>query len=255
MPSKFILHYLNVELCRIFNEFQSPPPKAEIGYRVADRLYDIKREMDTVVDLGCGRGYVSRHISPEWVKNLVLTDHCPQWVESAAVDPEMPTGRVSRLTLCEDKSEWPFADDSVSCFLSSLSLHWVNDLPRCLRNVQRSLKPDGVFICSVFGGETLYELRASLQLAETEREGGFAAHVSPFVRVEDLAGLLNRAGFTMLTLDSDEMTVRYPSLFEVMRDLQGTVIISVDYCPDRFINDALRQRFLVHLEQIQATKS
>ncbi|CAG0919682.1 unnamed protein product, partial [Notodromas monacha] len=195
--------------------------KAEIGYRVADRLYDIKREMDIVVDLGCGRGHVSRHISADWVKKLVLTDHCPEWANTAVIDPEMPAELVSRLSLCEDKDAWPFEPNSVSCFLSSLSLHWVNDLPRCLGNIASSLRPDGVLICSVFGGETLYELRASLQLAELEREGGFAAHVSPFVRVEDLAGLLNKAGFTMLTLDSDEVVVRYPSMFEVMRDLQG----------------------------------
>ena len=67
--------------------------------------------------------------------------------------------------------------------LSSLSLHWVNDLPGCFDRIKRSLKPDGVFIASMFGEDTLYELRSSLQLAELERKGGVAPHISPFTKV------------------------------------------------------------------------
>ncbi|KAM9240967.1 arginine-hydroxylase NDUFAF5, mitochondrial isoform 3-T3 [Leptosomus discolor] len=86
----------------------------------------------------------------------------------------------------------------------------------------------------MFGGDTLYELRCSLQLAELEREGGFSPHVSPFTAVSDLGHLLSRAGFNTLTvvimnkrtiqnhqLDTDEIQVNYPGLFEVMEDLQG----------------------------------
>ncbi|XP_008590904.1 PREDICTED: NADH dehydrogenase [ubiquinone] 1 alpha subcomplex assembly factor 5 isoform X2 [Galeopterus variegatus] len=72
----------------------------------------------------------------------------------------------------------------------------------------------------MFGGDTLYELRCSLQLAETEREGGFAPHVSPFTAVNDLGHLLGRAGFNTLTVDTDEIQVNYPGMFELMEDLQ-----------------------------------
>ncbi|XP_058535630.1 arginine-hydroxylase NDUFAF5, mitochondrial [Ochotona princeps] len=73
----------------------------------------------------------------------------------------------------------------------------------------------------MFGGDTLYELRCSLQLAETEREGGFSPHVSPFTAVNDLGHLLGRAGFNTLTVDTDEIQVNYPGMFELMEDLQG----------------------------------
>jgi len=106
-------------------------------------------------------------------------------------------------------------------FASNLSLHWVNDLPGCLRQILQALKNDGVLIGSIFGGDTLYELRVSLQLAELEREGGFAPHVSPFVNVNDLGNLMTRAGFTMLTIDTDHMQISYPSMFELMLDLKG----------------------------------
>lgn len=66
---------------------------------------------------------------------------------------------------------------------SSLSLHWVNDLPGCFKSIMNSLRPDGVFIGSMYGGETLFELRSSLQLAELERKGGISPHISPFTQV------------------------------------------------------------------------
>lgn len=114
-----------------------------------------------------------------------------------------------------------FEENSLDLVISSLSLHWVNDLPGCFARIKRSLKPDGVFIASLFGGDTLYELRSSLQLAELERKGGIAPHVSPFAQIRDIGSLLNRAGFTMLTIDTDEMVIGYPSMFELMWDLKG----------------------------------
>lgn len=67
--------------------------------------------------------------------------------------------------------------------MSSLSLHWVNDLPGCFSSIMRCLKPDGVFVGAMYGGETLFELRSALQLAEVERQGGIAPHISPFTQV------------------------------------------------------------------------
>lgn len=105
--------------------------------------------------------------------------------------------------------------------MSSLSLHWVNDLPGCFQHIFKSLKPDGVFIAAMFGGDTLYELRSSLQLAELERKGGLSPHISPFVQIQDIGSLLNRAGFKMLTIDTDQDVIAYPSMFELMFDLKG----------------------------------
>ncbi|KAJ8962276.1 hypothetical protein NQ318_018255 [Aromia moschata] len=105
--------------------------------------------------------------------------------------------------------------------MSCLSLHWVNDLPKAFKRILDSLKEDGVFLAAVFGGDTLYELRSSLQLAELERRGGLSPHISPFTEVRDVGSLLTRAGFSMLTIDTDEIVVNYPSIFELMWDLKG----------------------------------
>lgn len=105
--------------------------------------------------------------------------------------------------------------------VSNLSLHWVNDLPGCFKSIFNSLKPDGVFLASVFGGDTLFELRSSLQLAELERKAGLSPHISPFTQTKDIGALLNRAGFTMLTIDTEDMVIGYPNMFELMYDLKG----------------------------------
>lgn len=105
--------------------------------------------------------------------------------------------------------------------ISNLSLHWVNDLPGCFGAIMKGLKPDGVFIASMFGSDTLFELRSALQLAEVERKGGISAHISPFTQAADVGALLNQAGFKMLTIDTDELVIGYPSMFELMYDLKG----------------------------------
>uniref|UniRef100_A0A6P7GM78 Arginine-hydroxylase NDUFAF5, mitochondrial n=1 Tax=Diabrotica virgifera virgifera TaxID=50390 RepID=A0A6P7GM78_DIAVI len=190
--------------------------KDEIGYRLADRLFDIKRKFKLAADIGCSRGYVSRHISPDSVEELILCDISESNLNAAVVQDGIKT---TKQILDEEHIE--FKPNSLDIVISCLSLHWVNDLPKAFKRILLSLKEDGVFLASVFGGDTLYELRSSLQLAELERRGGISPHISPFTEVRDIGSLLTRAGFTMLTIDTDEIIVRYPSMFELMIDLKG----------------------------------
>lgn len=190
--------------------------KEEIGYRTYDRLLDIKREFDVAVDLGCGLGYVSRHITKDTAKLIYQCEMSEKLLKRAEVSPEVPTHK-----LVVDEEFLPFKDKSLDVVVSSLSLHWVNDLPGCFKAVQKSLKPDRPFIGSMFGGDTLFELRVSLQLAEQELQGGISPHISPFTDVRDLGNLLNRAGFTMLTIDVDEVKSSYDDMLSLMMDLKG----------------------------------
>ncbi|XP_061685499.1 arginine-hydroxylase NDUFAF5, mitochondrial isoform X2 [Syngnathoides biaculeatus] len=189
--------------------------REEVGSRVADRVYDVARTFPLALELGAGRGHVAQHLSKDVVECLFMTD-----VSESALRQNV-AGEMRRHALAADEEFLPFRENSFHLVLSSMSLHWVNDLPAALRQIHDVLKPDGVFIGAAVGGETLYELRCSLQLAETEREGGFSPHVSPFVAVADLGNLLGRAGFDVLTVDVDEVQVRYPGVVELMTDLQG----------------------------------
>ncbi|KAL0077266.1 S-adenosyl-L-methionine-dependent methyltransferase [Phycomyces blakesleeanus] len=178
--------------------------KDEVAARVADRLLDIKRNFSQVVDLGSGCGHIVKHLDPTMVKKLIMCDLSVE-IERHVVDEE----------------HLPFKEDSLEAVLSSLSLNWVNDLPGALIQIRKALKPDGVFIGAMFGGDTLFELRTSLQLAETERESGVSPRVSPMTDSSDISRLLTRAGFTLTTVDVDEIQVNYPSAFELMQDLRS----------------------------------
>lgn len=190
--------------------------KEEVGFRLSDRVFDVKRQFKNAVDVGCGRGYVSKHILADSVERLTLCDMSPTMLEHAQSTPG-----VDIIKKEIDEELFNFADNSLDLVISNLSLHWVNDLPGLFRSINKSLSPDGVFMASFFGGETLYELRSALQLAETERMGGLSPHISPFVQIRDVGALLNATGFTMLTIDTDEIVVGYPTMFELLWDLKG----------------------------------
>ncbi|KAF1625148.1 UNVERIFIED_CONTAM: Arginine-hydroxylase NDUFAF5, mitochondrial, partial [Eudyptes robustus] len=200
------------------------------------------------LDVGSGRGYIAQHLTKETIEKLIQVDISENALKNA-VDSEIPT-----VSVVADEEFLPFKEDTFDLVISSLSLHWVNDLPRAFREIHQVLKPDGVFIGAMFGGDTLYELRCSLQLAELEREGGFSPHVSPFTAVSDLGHLLSRAGFNTLTVDTDEIQVNYPGLFEVMEDLQGKYILYGninDFCMGES-NCSWNRKPLLHRETMLA---
>jgi NADH dehydrogenase [ubiquinone] 1 alpha subcomplex assembly factor 5 len=115
----------------------------------------------------------------------------------------------------------PYDQNTFDCVLSSLSMHWINDLPSVLRQINNVLKPDSPFLAVMFGGDSLFELRTSLQLAEQDRRGGVSTHTSPLADVKDMGGLLQQAGFNLLTVDVDDIVIDYPNIFALMQDLQA----------------------------------
>jgi SAM-dependent methyltransferase len=126
--------------------------------------------------------------------------------------------RVARVIA--DEEALPFADGSLDLAVSALSLHFVNDLPGTLIQIRRALKPDGLFLCALLGGDTLTELRQSFAAAESEIEGGISPRVAPFADLRDLGALLQRAGFALPVTDLDRLIVRYADAFSLMHDLR-----------------------------------
>lgn len=120
-----------------------------------------------------------------------------------------------------DDEYLPFADETFDLVTSILSLHSVNDLPGALIQICRVLKPDGVFLATLFGGETLRELRFAFAAAEAATAGGASPRVAPFADVRDLGGLLQRAGFALPVADIDRTTVRYRDPMRLLFDLRA----------------------------------
>ncbi|KAL3113483.1 hypothetical protein niasHT_013593 [Heterodera trifolii] len=189
----------------------------EFGYRIADKVFDVIRPNPLVIELGCAAGHVGPHLIGENVGCFVQCDMSEKMVARSekAAEKEFPT-----LSLVADEELVPFRPQCCDLLLSCLSAHWINDLPAWFRRCFRVLSPDGAFIGGMLAGDTVNELRISLQLAESERLGGIGAHISPFVQPQDIVGMLTNAGFILTTIDVDELTVEYPNMFALMYDLQ-----------------------------------
>lgn len=170
---------------------------------LADRLGAVLRQFGRAVDLGTPTDAVRRALAgSDKVASLV----------SAAAQPG--------AQIAADEEALPFADNSLDLVVSALSLQFVNDLPGTLIQVRRALKPDGLLLAALIGGESLTELREAFAQAESEIEGGVSPRVAPFADVRDMGALLQRAGFALPVVDIDRLTVRYASLFDLMRDLR-----------------------------------
>ncbi len=132
----------------------------------------------------------------------------------------MLEGKYGAIVQC-DEEFLPFKNQGLELILSCLNLHWVNDLPGCLVQILRSLKPDGLFMGAVFGGETLFELRAAMLKADMDHRGGISPHISPFMDVRDAGGLMQRAGFTLPVVSTERITVTYSDVFALMKELKN----------------------------------
>ncbi|KOM42922.1 hypothetical protein LR48_Vigan05g052600 [Vigna angularis] len=136
-----------------------------------------------------------------------------------------PNNAVQTEFLVADEEFLPIKESSVDLVVSCLGLHWTNDLPGAMIQSRLALKPDGLFLAAILGGETLKELRIACTLAQMEREGGISPRISPLAQacliVRDAGNLLTRAGFTLPGVDVDEYIVKYESALELIEHLRA----------------------------------
>ncbi len=208
--------------------------------RVADdlaaRLAAVLRQFDVAADLGTPTDAVRQRLAGR-VGRIV------------AVDPLAANGHGPAIAA--DEEALPFRDGSLDLAVSALALQFVNDLPGTLIQIRRALRPDGLFLAAMIGGDSLAELRAAFAEAETEVEGGVSPRVAPFADLRDLGGLLQRAGFALPVTDVDRITARYASPLALMHDLRrmgaGNALIERRRVP-------LRRATLRRLLEIYAEK-
>jgi NADH dehydrogenase [ubiquinone] 1 alpha subcomplex assembly factor 5 len=176
--------------------------------RLLDRLDDTTRRFSRALDLG-GRGVVAPRLRARGIGVVVSMDLSARM--AALSGPPAVAG----------DEEWlPFAPECFDLVVANLSLHWVNDLPGALVQVRRCLRPDGLFLASLPGLGTLGPLRESLAAAEAELRGGVSPRVSPFPELQDMAGLLQRAGFALPVADAEELPVAYRTPAALLADLR-----------------------------------
>jgi SAM-dependent methyltransferase len=127
---------------------------------------------------------------------------------------------ITRIALDSHSEMLPLPPESLDLVISALAFQFVNDLPGVLAQIRRALRPDGLLLAAMLGGDTLTELRQAFAEAEAECEGGVSPRVAPFADLRDVGALLQRAGFALPVTDVDRVVVRYGSAFALMHDLR-----------------------------------
>lgn len=168
----------------------------EMLARLADRLQDINRTFPVALDIG---------------SHGLLADYLPA---SAGVEKLMQAAFSEAEIIEGFEGE---CDLIVACG----NLHWINDLPGALVQMQRLLKPDGLLLAMLPGGETLTELRTSFEAAEMEMTGGLSPRISPFVDIRDAGALLQRAGFALPVADSELLEIQYNHPLKLLHELRN----------------------------------
>jgi SAM-dependent methyltransferase len=181
-----------------------------VAEELADRLASVLRSFPCGLDLGTPTGAV---------RHALAASHKVGSLIAANALAEV-AGHQDGLAIVADEEALPLREASLDLVVSGLSLHFVNDLPGTLVQVRRALKPDGLFVAALLGGDTLSELRQAFAAAEAEVEDGISPRVLPFADLRDLGALLQRAGFALPVTDVDRLTVRYASPLDLMHDLR-----------------------------------
>jgi len=173
---------------------------------LGERLSAVLRKFDVAVDLGT---------PSDAVRRVLAANRAIGTVVGAGAD-----SNDDDLHVAADEELLPFAEGSLDLVVSALALQFVNDLPGALIQIRHALKPDGLLLAAMIGGDSLTELRSAFAAAESEIEGGISPRVAPFADIRELGGLLQRAGFALPVVDSERVTVRYDSALALMRDLR-----------------------------------
>ena len=187
----------------------------KVADELAHRLSLVLRRFELAADLGTPAAAVRTAVMRGGAVGAMI-----------AVDPltaeavHVAGGDEASLRVVADEEALPFADGTLDLVVSGLSLQAVNDLPGTLTQVRRALKPDGLFLAALLGGDTLTELRQSFAAAESDLDGGVSPRVAPFVDVRETGALLQRAGFALPVTDVDRITVRYGTPLGLLLDLR-----------------------------------
>ncbi len=182
---------------------------ARVAEDLAERLSAVMRRFDTAVALGASGEVVSRALMTTGKVGTIVSANA--WAKFA---PDCP------LAVVADEEALPFQDGAIDLVASALTLQFVNDLPGALVQIRRALRPDGLLLAALAGGETLTELRQAFAQAEAEIDDGISPRVAPFADLRALGSLLQRAGFALPVTDIDRVTVRYSSPLALMYDLR-----------------------------------
>ena len=212
-----------------------------VAEELAERLSAVLRRFELAVDLGTPGDAVRRALAANACLPTVFVAAHP------LADLYPGTGPA----VVAEAEALPFREGALDLIVSALALQWTDDLPGALAQIRRALRPDGLFLAALLGGDTLTELRQSFAEAEADTVGGASPHVAPFADVRALGQLLQRAGFALPVTDRERITVRYDNAFALFDDLRRMGATNVMRERSR---RPLRRETLLRVAQIYAER-
>lgn len=194
-----------------------------VAENLLDRLDDCKKTFPTALCLGGSLEAVRRLLRGRGgIEKFIMMDMSHDMIKLCRdIEANVSDNNVETYFVVGDEEFLPIKESSLDLVISCLGLHWTNDLPGSMIQCRLALKPDGLFLAAILGGETLKELRIACTIAQMEREGGISPRISPLAQVRDAGNLLTRAGFTLPGVDVDKYTIRYDSALELIEHLRA----------------------------------
>ncbi len=185
----------------------------EIESRLLERLEFQRLEPSMILDLGCGTGSASRTLAGQFPQaGVIALDWAPAMLAKVGAGQKTRNGLS---TLCADMHSLPLAARSIDLIFSSLAMQWSYDLPAVFSEFRRIMKADAMLVFTCFGPDTLHELKQAWRTVDD------LPHVNDYPDMHDIGDELLAAGFREPVMDTERLTLEYPDVMSLMRELKG----------------------------------
>ena len=189
----------------------------EIESRLLERIEFQRREPGVILDLGCGTGSASRALSRQYPRaSVIALDWAPAMLVKAGEYSQADNHpAIGFDRICADMHALPLAARSVDLVFSSLALQWSYDVPAVFREFRRVMQTDAMLVFTCFGPDTLKELKQAWRAVDD------LPHVNDYPDMHDIGDELQAAGFRDPVMDTERLTLEYPDVLSLMRELKG----------------------------------
>ena len=192
----------------------------EIASRMLERLDYVKIEPRCVIDLGCGTGGSLAALGERYPRSGILGVDASEAMlrvgnrQRSRLRWMLPFLRGPRAAslLAANAQALPLKAGTAGLVWSNLMLHWLPDPLAVFREAHRVLETGGLLMFSTFGPDTLKELRACFSDGHE--------HTQRFVDMHDYGDMLLECGFSDPVMDAERLTMTYPSLDGLFRELR-----------------------------------
>ena len=193
----------------------------EIADRMIERLSIIRLNARVILDAGCATGHATKLLRKRFARSFVIElDHSIVMLRQRANRRRtyVPWSGLQRSSVCADFQRMPLASSSVDLVWSNLALHWADEIPAVFAEAHRVLRPGGLLMFSMFGPDTLKELKSTFRDTGS-RVNGF--RVNRFDDMHDVGDVLVKLGYADPVMDMENLTLTYTDVAALLRDIKA----------------------------------